>query len=258
MIWIFFSEAKGKTEKNICPPCDCTTTTKIIKTPCVCPPNPPEPKIEKQPPTYRFYSQQQEDVTLFKRYWESPLKKNGVFVELGGLDGVTYSNTKFFEEFLDWRGVLIEAVPSSFQKMIKNRPLANNFFMAICKEGNETEILGDWATAGIPGNMASGFRKTWHGSSNNVIKVPCGPISWVLKVSGIDHIDLFSIDVEGAELEVLETMDWSIKVHVICIEQDGWNKEKDEKCREILRKNGFTFVQKLHGNEIWENTNYYK
>ena len=44
-----------------------------------------------------FYSQQGEDVYVYHNFInrENP---EGVFVELGGFDGITYSNSKFFEE----------------------------------------------------------------------------------------------------------------------------------------------------------------
>ena len=35
------------------------------------------------------------------------------------------------------------------------------------------------------------------------------PISKIIKQSGLKYIGYFSIDVEGGELTVLETMDWS-------------------------------------------------
>jgi hypothetical protein len=43
----------------------------------------------------------------------------GIFVELGALDGVTYSNTLFFERMFDWRGVLIEAQPGNAQNLLR-------------------------------------------------------------------------------------------------------------------------------------------
>ena len=44
---------------------------------------------------------------------------------MGALDGIKYSNTKFFEELLNWTGILIEPNPVMFNKLIKNRP--NNY-----------------------------------------------------------------------------------------------------------------------------------
>ena len=53
-------------------------------------------------------------------------------------------------------------------------------------------------------------------------------------------------------------MDFTIPVYVICIELDGHNVEKDERCREILRKNGFLFDRRFCINEFWYNPNYYR
>jgi len=56
----------------------------------------------------------------------------------------------------------------------------------------------------LPEGARGGKRVTAHG----------GPIALYLEELGIKYIDLFSSDVEGAELDVLETIDFSnIKVH---------------------------------------------
>ena len=39
-------------------------------------------------------------------------KKNGFFIELGANNGLTQSNTAFFEKYRNWSGILIE--PSRF------------------------------------------------------------------------------------------------------------------------------------------------
>jgi hypothetical protein len=54
-----------------------------------------------------FYSQQGEDMYVYKKFINK-VANDGIFVELGGLDGITYSNTKFFEDTLSFSGLLIE------------------------------------------------------------------------------------------------------------------------------------------------------
>ena len=70
-----------------------------------------------------YYSQSGEDNFLNANYFKN--KTNGTFIELGALDGVLYSNTKFFEDTLGWSGILIAPHPYKFQELTKNRP--NNF-----------------------------------------------------------------------------------------------------------------------------------
>ena len=43
-----------------------------------------------------YYSQSGEDEFLNENYFKN--KRDGVYIELGALDGVLYSNTKFFED----------------------------------------------------------------------------------------------------------------------------------------------------------------
>ena len=45
-------------------------------------------------------------------------------------------------------------------------------------------------------------------------------LSDLVRLAGIQEIDFFSLDVEGAELLVLQTFDWSVPVKMFCIELD--------------------------------------
>lgn len=47
---------------------------------------------------------------------------NGFFIECGAYDGETRSNTLNLERFFNWTGILIEADPINFAKLLdKNR-----------------------------------------------------------------------------------------------------------------------------------------
>tara|TARA_Y100000591_G_scaffold333401_1_gene377228 strand:- start:6935 stop:7456 length:522 start_codon:yes stop_codon:yes gene_type:complete len=86
------------------------------------------------------------------------------------------------------------------------------------------------------------------------IKVKTIPFKEILNTSVYKYVDLLFIDVEGAEENVLKTMDWNIKIYIICIELDGVDKEKDDRCREIMRKNGFeNATPNFPINEFWIN-----
>ena len=84
-------------------------------------------------------------------------KKNGTYIELGALDGILYSNTKFFEDFLSWKGILIEPHPYKFQSLKINRP--NNFLFNNVVSCIDTEVefryFNDWhaAVSGIENTL---------------------------------------------------------------------------------------------------------
>lgn len=203
-----------------------------------------------------FYSQQGEDTLVFKNFINQR-RSDGFFIELGGMDGHTYSNTLFFEQHMGFKGLLIEPT-KTFQQLIKNRPNCINVNYAVgYKDGEDVEFIGEGAVAGMTETMNEKFRNDWHRNSS-VYKVKSKRMDTILHENNIKYIDLFTIDVEGGELVVLETMDWNIPVYCVVIELDGNNKEKDEKCREILRHQGFTYVTKVSINEYWINKKYFR
>ena len=76
-----------------------------------------------------FYSQLGEDLFIFKNFINK-IVKDGIFIELGALDGIKYSNSKFFEDELGFTGILIEPT-KNYQKLIINRPNCINLNIAI-------------------------------------------------------------------------------------------------------------------------------
>ena len=58
----------------------------------------------------------------------------GTFVELGALDGVTFSNTFAIERCLGWSGVLIEADPVNFELLVKSERNVTRVHAAVCDE----------------------------------------------------------------------------------------------------------------------------
>jgi len=202
-----------------------------------------------------FYSQQGEDIFIYRNF----INKNdsyGVFVEVGAMDGVRYSNTKFFQDFLNFNGVLIEPT-CQFINLQKNRPKCDLYNFAIGRKEELIKFIGTDATAGSVDTMSEYHKNSWLSSSSEYY-VNGLPLSDILRKSNIFYIDLLSIDVEGGELVVLETMNWSILVFVIVIELDATNQEKDEKCRQLLQKQGFVFYHRMCINEFWYNPNYFR
>ena len=75
-----------------------------------------------------YYSQWGEDEFLNNNYFHN--MTNGAYIELGALNGVLYSNTKFFQDKLNWNGILIEPHPHAFDILKQCRPnncLFNDF-----------------------------------------------------------------------------------------------------------------------------------
>ena len=209
-----------------------------------------------------YYSQCQEDVFLNENIFKN--KKNGVFIELGALDGILYSNTKFFEDSLNWKGILIEPHPEKFKLLQLNRP--NNFLfnnLVSCHEESLTFRYFEDVHAAVSGVentlpqvlLDVYFNRHHHLSQNKILIKPIS-LTEIVKSTNLTHIDLLSLDVEGHEYEVLKSWDFSIPIDVILIETLGVEPEKEELCRQILIKNNFEFMTKHRHNEIYTSKSY--
>ncbi|KAG5189541.1 hypothetical protein JKP88DRAFT_131241, partial [Tribonema minus] len=89
---------------------------------------------------------------------------NGTFLELGALAGVRLSNTVSLESVMGWRGVLIEASPANYARLVGNRPDAICVHAAVC--GDDAQVhyveLDQEAVKGIYEFMAPSFVQHWH------------------------------------------------------------------------------------------------
>ena len=133
-------------------------------------------------------------------------KTGGFYIEMGAHDGLFQSNTAFLEFSRGWSGVLIEPSKNVYDACVVNRPRSKCFNYA-CVSANykEPSILGNF----LGGPMASvnGLRQ----HATTLVSVKATTLTQILDsvVPPIKEIDLFSLDVEGYERNVLEGLDFS-------------------------------------------------
>lgn len=135
---------------------------------------------------------------------EHVTKDDGFYIECGANDGVEQSNTLFYELYKNWRGLLIEASPSAWAKCRFNRSTQSNIIENCALVS--ADYVGDTVTGDFDGNLMSsvgGLRR----SNPLQIEVPARTLSSLLDQHGIQSVDLFSLDVEGFELNVLKGLD---------------------------------------------------
>jgi len=202
-------------------------------------------------PEYR--SQSNEDRWLWEKYFSTlPQEENwgGTFIEIGALDGQTFSNTWFFEKTRDWRGLLIEGHPVNSVTLRNNQNVRSNtaiFTMAACGLNGNGGLgtLGFTNNGGAIGSAVEEanekFLRGWHGGqTTGTFPIDCAPLQALLDVTGTLDVDFFSLDVEGAEYLVLQTIDWDVtNIRVILVELDGGDPGKDDMVRTFLRNKGF-------------------
>lgn len=120
-------------------------------------------------------------------------KENGFFIELGAYDGLTQSNTAFFEKTKNWTGILIEASRDRYEECVKNRPNSKCVNTACSATDN----------ASISFNHENGLMSKV--VDDGAYSCDTSTLETILDNCEVDrNIDFLSLDVEGHELEVLE------------------------------------------------------
>ena len=199
------------------------------------------------------HSQAGEDEMLYTQLFCHACTEQQIYVEIGALNGVSYSNTLMFEKSLNWGGLLIEGNPVSARALVQARGKSGKNMVineAVCLQPGTVAFVGGngGAVGGVRETMSDTYFEAWnkrHRFSTHYT-VPCRPISDMLHLAGLsDGIDLFSLDVEGAELLVLQTMDWSIPVKVFVIEMPNEgphpavNQTKADQIRALLSEHDY-------------------
>lgn len=204
-----------------------------------------------------YKSQEEEDKFMYRHFFHNAPNRRHYFTELGALDGVTFSNSYFFDFELGWAGLLIEGETSNYFKLEEARGKDSNkhvttAHVAICKNVQFLRMsgVGPMAAAGANGSPG-GSRLT---------TVPCLPIADVNTMAKMPQVDFYSIDVEGAELNVIETHDFNaVPVHTLLIEMRPADENVDysnAKIRRALYARGFCRYDNSvgHNNEVWVNS----
>ena len=224
-----------------------------------------------------YQSQMGQD--MFLNRWFFKNRGPGFFVDVGAFDGILGSNTSYFEKHLQWQGVAFEPNPSAFEVLRATRSCrliqgcaydhdGRVPFLAL-SEGEQragTESRAPWSLlqlmldsshggtmlSGIPEHMGQDQRVEW---ARNAMKlnqtlatVPCHRIDTVLNDCGVKIVDYLSIDVEGAELEVLRGIDFErVQVNVIGVE----HSPRFSEVYDLLTKSGFEYQGLLFFDEIF-------
>lgn len=204
-----------------------------------------------------YFSQYEQDKFLNENFFKN--KKNGAFVDIGAHDGITGSNSYFFEKYLEWKGLCVEPIPSVFDKLIKNR----NCFCEQVAAWKENDIKKFKIIEGYS-EMLSGLVDSYedehkkridsevkHFNQKSIeIEVQCVDINLLLLKYNLYNIDFLSIDTEGSEIEILKKIDFSkFKIDYISVENNYNNSE----IRDILKKSNFTLINRLNIDDVYRN-----
>ena len=177
-------------------------------------------------------------------------KKNGVFVEIGANDGITFSNSYVLEKYYNWTGIVIEAIPDMHTSLQRHR---NCTILSVCASNftgfTTFEMLTDmpayFEENGFNINLMSGVSATWRWQYapdsiqqyHKTINVMCINIQDIFDHFRLAMIDYFSVDCEGCELSVISAIKWDrMTIRVLHVEMGD---ESDQQILDIMASIGY-------------------
>jgi FkbM family methyltransferase len=165
------------------------------------------------------YSQEGEDLVL-KRFFED--KKNGFYVDIGAHHPKRFSNTFLFYK-KGWKGINIEPRPGS--KVLFDKIRQRDINLEIPVSNLETElryyIFDDPALNSFDADLSNERHKNTKYNIIDEIKLKTQRLDSILDqyLPQNQIIDFLTIDVEGFDINVLESNNWSkYKPKIIVVE----------------------------------------
>lgn len=185
---------------------------------------------------------------------------NGFFIEMGAMDGIKYSNTLHLEKYKNWKGVLVEPSISNYEKCKNNRPVSSVFnYLCSSFENSGKEMLfydiGEMSFSKVEDTDINyekhldEARKILSKYSIEEKKYPikCIAITELLEISAAPKlINFFSLDVEGAELEVLSGLDFDKYLIQFLLIESRDNK----KTIKFLKNYDYVLIEELEETNL--------
>lgn len=177
----------------------------------------------------QFYAQFGEDRILYEIFNK---KRHGVCVEVGGYDGVTGSNTYFFEK-LGWNCLIIEPMPEFCKKI---RAVRNCDVAEVAASDKNGEVVFHVAegveTLSTIEEDAKHFERINKegGTGITKIQVRTDLLTNILLEKGIDRVDFLTLDVEGHELLALKGLSFDqIQLRLLIVEDASFGEDRTVK-----------------------------
>jgi FkbM family methyltransferase len=194
-------------------------------------------------------------------------RRDGFFIELGANNGITQSNTFLLERDLGWKGILIEPILHNFLLCMQYRSDQTKKFCCACVSNEYTRDYVELYYSNLMtvatdlrldvsdplAHAKSGEGYLEHPTAGTKFIAPARTLNAILLEANAPRvIDFLSLDVEGAELEVLQGVDHNLfRFDLICVES-----REEERLARFLADCGYRLSQKItHLDYLFEPIN---
>lgn len=198
------------------------------------------------------YSQLNQDLNVISFFND---KTDMYFIDIGANDGIKFSNTYLLEKKYKWKGICSEPLPWAFERLIKRRSV-------IC-DNNAVFSKSDLSLKFSQSNLTSGITE-FLDPVRHKKALKCSQISvkTITLQSLLDNynapkiIQYFSLDTEGAELEILKSVDFSKYTFLYINLEHNYIEPRRSDMRTLLLNNGYLYKgpNKFDDDYIHEST----
>jgi FkbM family methyltransferase len=189
-----------------------------------------------------FYSQMGEDLILAIVFNDRLHKNGGFYVDVGANNPSINNNTRFFYE-RNWRGINFEPIPHLFEEIKRSRPEDININAAVSVVTGKATFF-EVEDKNIYSSLEPKIAREYSEKTKSY-EVETTTLNKVFEKHHLRNITFLSIDVEGAEKDVLESIDLQIyRPEIILIESlDPINQRNShDKWEEILLKSSYDYA----------------
>lgn len=183
------------------------------------------------------------------------------FIAIGAGDGKTSDPIYKLVRKHRWAGILIEPVPYLFEKLKQNYQGCDDLIfenVAVSKEDGWHDFwyvleskdcsLPEWYNqlGSFSKDVILKHRRSLPGLDDMLTKVAvkCVSLSTLLQTSGVKHVNLFLIDTEGYDFEVIKQINFSLlRPEIIMYEHKHLSPDDAAKCAQYLASFGYTVIR---------------
>ena len=210
-------------------------------------------RLDKDKYAGLYYGQSGEDTILWRLFKSKP---KGFYVDVGAHHPRKFSNTYLLHRYRNWTGVNIDATQESIDAFVAERPNDINICSAVSKTRGQVQLR---LTSGGARNTISDQRAQSvvdHGieirEERSVSSEPLADLLARVLVAN-QRIDLMNVDVEGMDLEVLQSNDWDrFRPGVIVIEDLDFRSQNGRTpISDFMTGQGFALLSHLYDTSIY-------
>lgn len=204
----------------------------------------------------KAYSQEGEDMILQRIFAD---KERGFYVDVGAHHPRRFSNTyKLYK--LGWRGINIEPNPDAFNLFVKERPSDINLNIGISTEAGflKYHMFDEPALNSFDETVVKQRLDETQYKLIGTVDVNVVPLKNILDkyLEANTQIDFMTVDVEGLDLDVLQSNEWSkYKPKWVLVEQLNQQDLEilDFDMHHFMKSKGYVLFAKTYNTLFYKN-----